>query len=99
MSKLTHFTVEIYKADKRIKKDARYGKDKKGLRFVDVIDFAPSTRDYISTVVKRYQDDGYFAQVFETYVMKKNMMNGQEYAERYDTPYFCSPSSETYWSM
>lgn len=99
MSKLTHFTVEIYKADKRIKKDARYGKDKKGLRFVDVIDFAPSTRDYISTVVKRYQDDGYFAQVFETFVIKKNMMNGQEYAERYDTPYFCSPSSETYWSM
>ena len=99
MSKLTHFTVEIYKADKRIKKDARYGKDKKGLRFVEVIDFAPSTRDYISTVVKRYQDDGYFAQVFETFVIKKNMMNGQEYAERYDTPHFCSPSSETYWSM
>ncbi len=98
MSKLTHYTIEIYKADKRIKKDARYGKDKKGLRFVEVIDFAPSTRDYISTVVRRYQDDGYFAQVFETYVVKKNLLSGQEFAERYDTPYFCSPSSETYWS-
>jgi hypothetical protein len=98
MSKLTHYTIEIYKADKRIKKDARYGKDKKGLRFVDVIDFAPSTRDYISTVVQRYQNDGYIAQVFETYVMKKNLLSGQEFAERYDTPYFCSPSSETYWS-
>ncbi len=99
MSKLTHFTIEVYKADKRIKKDARHGKDKKGLRFVDVIDFSPSTRDYISTVAKRYQEDGYFAQVFETYVTKKNMMSGQEYAERYDTPNFCSPSSESYWSM
>jgi len=22
-----------------------------------------------------------------------------EFTERYDTPYYCSPSSETYWSM
>lgn len=99
MSKLNYFTIEIYKADKRIKKDARYGKDKKGLRFVDVIDFAPSTKDYIDTVVKGYIKDGYVAQAFETYVIKKNMMNGQEFSERYDTPYFCSPSSESYWSM
>jgi hypothetical protein len=99
MSKLTEYTVEVYKADRRIKKDARYGKDKKGLRFVEVVDFAPCTRDYISTVVKRYQDDGYFAQVFETYVTRKNMMGGAEFQERYDTPYYCSPSSESYWSM
>ena len=99
MSKLTHFSVEVYKADRRIKKDDRYGKDKKGLRFVEAIDFAPSTRDYISTVAKRYQEDGYFAQVFETFVVKKNLLSGQEFAERYDTPYFCSPSSESYWSM
>lgn len=99
MTKLTAYTVEVYKADRRIKKDARYGKDKKGLRFVEAIDFAPSTRDYISTVAKRYQEDGYFAQVFETFVVKKNLLSGQEFAERYDTPYFCSPSSESYWSM
>ena len=99
MSKLTAYTVEVYKADRRIKKDARYGKDKKGLRFVEAIDFAPSTRDYIRTVAKRYQEDGYFAQVFETFVVKKNLLSGQEFAERYDTPYFCSPSSESYWSM
>jgi hypothetical protein len=99
MSKLTHYTIEVYKADKRIKKDARYGKDKKGLRFVDVIDFAPSTKDYIDTVVKRYVRDGYFAQAFETYVIKQNLIGGKEFAERYDTPNFCSPSSESYWSM
>ena len=99
MSKLTHFSVEVYKADRRIKKDARYGKDKKGLRFVDVIDFAPSTKSYIDTVVKGYIKDGYVAQAFETYVFKKNLLSGQEFAERYDTPYLCSPSSESYWSM
>jgi len=27
------------------------------------------------------------------------MMTGKTYKERYDTPYFCSPSSETFWSM
>jgi hypothetical protein len=27
------------------------------------------------------------------------MMGGAEFKERYDTPYYCSPSSETYWSM
>jgi hypothetical protein len=25
-------------------------------------------------------------------------MGGAEFQERYDTPYYCSPSSETYWS-
>ena len=24
---------------------------------------------------------------------------GEEFKERYDTPYYCSPSSETYFSM
>jgi hypothetical protein len=99
MSKLTHYTIEVYKADKRIKKDERYGKNKKGLRFVDVIDFAPSTKDYIDTVVKRYIKDGFVALAFETYVIKKNLVGGKEFAERYDTPSFCSPSSESYWSM
>jgi len=26
-------------------------------------------------------------------------MTGAEFQERYDTPYYCSPSSETYYSM
>jgi hypothetical protein len=43
MSKLIAFTVELYKADKRIKKDERYGRNRAGLRFVETVDFAPST--------------------------------------------------------
>ena len=28
-----------------------------------------------------------------------NMMGGGKYMERFDTPRYCSPSSEAYWSM
>lgn len=32
-------------------------------------------------------------------VERVNMMSGKTYMEAEDTPYFCSPSSESYWSM
>ena len=99
MSKLTAFTVELYKTDKRNKKDERYGRNRAGLRFVETVDFAPSTRDYISTVEADMQKRGFVVHVFETFVTKTNMMSGYEYQERYDTPAFCSPSSESFWSM
>lgn len=34
-----------------------------------------------------------------TQVERTNIMTGQKFMEDVDTPYFCSPSSETYWSM
>jgi len=33
-----------------------------------------------------------------TMVEKTNLMTGKKFMERSDTPYYCSPSSETYWS-
>jgi hypothetical protein len=99
MSKLVEYTIELYKADKRIKRDERYGKNKAGLRFVEVLDYAPSTSDFIEQIAKDFREAGFVAKVFETYITKKNTMNGAEFNERYDTPYYCSPSSETYWSM
>lgn len=99
MSKLTAFTVELYKADQRIKRDERYGRNRAGLRFVEVRDFAPVTKDYIASVVDNFREGGFVVEVFETYVTRKNMMSGLEYQERYDTPNFCSPSSESFWSM
>jgi len=36
--------------------------------------------------------------VHDTYVTKKNLMNGEEFQERYDTPHYMSLSSETYWA-
>jgi len=99
MSKLIAFTVELYKTDRRIKRDERYGRNKAGLRFVETVDFVPSTQDYINTVAVDMQKRGYVVKVFETFVTRKNMMSGYEYQERYDTPAFCSPSSESFWSM
>jgi hypothetical protein len=99
MSKLTEYTIELYKADKRIKKDERYGRNKAGLRFVEVKDFAPVTKDYIAAVADNFREGGFVTKVFETYVIMNDMISGKEYKERYDTPSFCSPSSETYWSM
>ena len=32
-------------------------------------------------------------------VEKTNLMTGQKFLEDANTPYFCSPSSESYWSM
>ena len=90
MSALTEYTLEIYKADRRTKE---------GRRLVVKQDFAPSTRDYIENVVEQKRKLGFIVELFETYVTRKNLMGGKEYQERYDTPRFCSPSSEAYWSM
>jgi len=90
MSKLTAYTVEIYKADRRIKE---------GQRLIEKRDFDPVTRDYIDTVVEKLSGKGITIKLHETFVTKTNLMGGKEFTERYDTPYFCSPASESYWSM
>jgi hypothetical protein len=90
MSKLTAYTLEIYKADRRIKA---------GRRLIEKKDFCPVTRDYIQTVVSDKKAQGFAVELHETFVTKTNLMGGAEYQERYDTPSFCSPASESYWSM
>jgi len=37
--------------------------------------------------------------VVETFVEMVNLQSGKKFQERYDTPSFCSPSSESFWSM
>jgi hypothetical protein len=90
MSALKEYTIEIYKSDKRTKE---------GRRLIAKQDFAPVTKDYIDSVVKAKVKLGFIVDLFETFVTKKNMMGGKEFQERYDTPYYCSPASESYWSM
>jgi len=98
------FTLEVYKSDKRIKsrsQTVRWGKNKPGLRFVDKIDYTdkPKTQVRIIAEMKYPSDKGYVIEIHETYVTRVNIMNGKEMQERYDLPYYCSPSSESYWSM
>ena len=40
-----------------------------------------------------------YAHNLPTKVERTNIMTGKKFMEDVDTPYFCSPSSETYWSM
>ena len=70
MSKTTEYTLEIYKKDQRIKRDERYGRNRAGLRFIEVIDFAPVTRDYIDSVAAAKRKQGFVVEVFETFVMQ-----------------------------
>ena len=87
------YTVEVYKADKRTKA---------GERLVGKFDHKGSaTKADLKHLYETtwFAKDGYRFEIHETWVTKKNLMGGKEFTERYDTPYFCSPASESYWSM
>lgn len=90
MSAMKEYTLEIFKSDRRTKE---------GRRLVAKQDFELVTKDYINAVADGKRKLGFIVEVFETYVTRTNKMSGKEFQERYDTPYFCSPSSESYWSM
>ena len=86
------YTVEIYKTDKRTKS---------GERRVLKQDYDTDNLSMLEHTVKHTwrASQGFRYEIHETFVTRKNMMSGKEFQERYDTPYYCSPSSETYWSM
>ena len=44
-------------------------------------------------------DVDFFHDYVEQIVQRTNMMSGKPFFERINTPHYCSPSSETYWSM
>ena len=81
------YTVELYKLDKRCRD---------GMKLMDKIDCPGFT---LSEVERLYPvRPKYIRKIHETYVARRNLMTGVEFQERYDTPYFCSPSSEAFWS-
>lgn len=41
---------------------------------------------------------GYFRDYIEQTVVRHHLLNGEPLFERINHPYYCSPSSETYWS-
>lgn len=85
------YTVEIYKRDARTKR---------GERMVHKSDHATDNLSMLEHSVKHtwLPSQGYRYEIHKTLVTRKNLMSGQEFQERYDTPYWCSPSSESYWS-
>lgn len=44
-------------------------------------------------------DYSYYHDEIEAIVERVNLMSGQVFYERINVPHYCSPSSETYWSM
>jgi hypothetical protein len=86
------YTVEIYKKDARTKA---------GERMVSKTDYDVTEQTMLEHTVRHtYRaSQGYRYEIHETMVTRVNMMGGKEYQERYDTPRYCSPSSEAYWSM
>jgi hypothetical protein len=86
------YTVEIYKKDRRTKS---------GERLVWKADHDTDNLSMLEHTVKHTwrASQGYRYEIHVTMVEKTNMMGGAKFMERYDTPYSCSPSSESYWSM
>jgi len=94
MNYLLQYTLEVYKRDRRCKD---------GERLVGKYDY----RDVSSTWMQEelsdlryrlYPRDKFRLEYHETFVERRNPMTGELFWERYDVPYSCSPSSETYWS-
>jgi hypothetical protein len=86
------YTVEVYKKDARTKV---------GERLYSKIDYDTDNLSMLEHTVKHtYRaSQGFRYEIHETMVKRTNLMGGKEYIERYDTPRYCSPSSEAYWSM
>ena len=86
------YTVEIYKKDARTKQ---------GERLVKKQDYDTDNLSMLEHTVKHtwLASAGFRFEIHETYVTKHNLMGGGEFKERYDTPHFCSPATESYWSM
>ena len=82
------YTVEVYKPDRRTKS---------GERLVLKQDYATDNLSMLEHSVK-HTWRGHRYEIHETMVTRRNAMTGVEFQERYDTPWFASPSSETYWS-
>jgi hypothetical protein len=84
------YTVEVWK------KDGRY---KAGWKLVSKKDYVEFTKENLLYLHKTRHDNSKFEfRIYDTFVTKKNLLTGEPFKERYDTPYYCSPSSETYWS-
>ena len=86
------YTVEVFKQDAR---------KKAGERLFAKVDLESADRMVLEfrCALDYPESKGFRYTIHETYVTRRNLMDGKEFTERYDTPVYCSPSSESYWSM
>lgn len=85
------YTIEIYR------KDAR---KKAGERLLSKEDLTVKTVEGANRYANKVMGPKDRCEVHQTMVKVRSAMAPfKEFEERYDTPYYCSPSSETYWCM
>jgi hypothetical protein len=84
------YTVEVYKKDRRTKSGER-------LDFKS--DYTTEDLSMLEHTVRHTwpASQGYRIEIHKTFVECVTIF-GHPFVERYDTPYTCSPASETYWS-
>lgn len=89
------------------KSDTRYA-GKKGRYNDPIFGSLAAAKAHMSRLVKSGKfaadeiavaDSDYYHDHIEAIVPRKNLMSGKTFFERINTPHYCSPSSETYWSM
>ena len=88
---MNEYTIEVYKFDKRTKSGDRL------IQATDTVVQSPKSAVALHWAAV-YPAPTYRTEVHDTWVTKKNLMTGKEFQERYDTPYYMSMSSETYWA-
>jgi len=86
------YTIEVYKKDRRTRN---------GSRFITKWDTEQTDVNVIEDIVTNMYPvkKGYSYKLSLTMVQRKNFMTGETFMERYDTPRFCSPASESFWTM
>lgn len=83
------YTVEVYKRDNR---------KSEGERLLSKTDYEANLHLLRRAIEQVYPSgEGFRFDIKETYVTRRNIMSGLDFVERYDTPFYCSPASETYW--
>jgi hypothetical protein len=86
-----HYTVEVYKRD---------GRTRSGERLYRKSDHVNESMTNLQHLYGQTypESQGYRLEYHETYVTSVNHISDKPFQERYDTPFHCSPSSESYWS-
>lgn len=87
------YTVEVYKRDARTKTGERL---ECKLSYPTCANRVQLEKDLVKIFA---HDKGFRIEIHETFITRKNLLSGVEFQERYDTPSFCSPASESFWSM
>lgn len=91
---MLEYTLEIYVQDRRTKK---------GERLFGKYDYHKVSGTWMQEEMadlrsRLYPEPKYRMELHETFVTRRNFMTGETFEERYDVPYHCSASSETFWS-